>query len=54
MTELRALAHARQGPVFARIRIDPEALPFALPPADGVILATRFRRAVLGEDALYN
>ena len=52
--ELRDLAHARRGPVFARIRVDPETLPFALPPADGVILASRFRRAVLGEEALYN
>lgn len=54
VSELRDLAHAKRGPVFARVRIDPEALPFALPPADGVILATRFRRAVLGEEALYN
>lgn len=52
--ELRRLAHASEGPVFAAVKIDPEALPFALPPADGVILATRFRQAVLGDAALYN
>lgn len=54
VTELRRLAHAGEGPVFAAVKIDPEALPFVLPPADGVILTTRFRRAVLGEAALYN
>lgn len=54
VTELRRLAHEGTGPVFAAVKIDPEALVFALPPADGVILASRFRRSVLGEEALYN
>jgi hypothetical protein len=40
--------------VFALIKINPEALPFVMPPADGVILTTRFRQSVLGDEALYN
>ncbi len=54
VSELRRIAHAGAGPAFAQIKIDPEALPLVLPPSDGVILATRFRQAVLGEAALYN
>lgn len=54
VSEFRDLVHAGRGPVFARVKIDPEALPFVLPPADGVILTTRFRQAVLSEEALYN
>ena len=50
----RDLAHHGDGPVFAQIKINPEALYFVLPPADGVILTTRFRQAVLGDSALYN
>lgn len=51
---LRREIYEGQGPVFANVKIDPEALPFVLPPADGVILTTRFRQSVLGEAALYN
>jgi thiamine pyrophosphate-dependent acetolactate synthase large subunit-like protein len=54
VAKLRDLAHSGAGPVFAQVKIDPEALPFVLPPADGGILKNRFRVAVLGEDALYN
>jgi thiamine pyrophosphate-dependent acetolactate synthase large subunit-like protein len=54
VTQVRDLAHSGSGPIFAQVKIDPEALPFVLPPADGSILKTRFRLAVLGEDALYN
>ena len=54
VSELRRLAHAGEGPVYASVKIDPEALPFVLPPADGGILTTRFRQSVLGEAALYN
>ena len=54
VTELRDLAHQGQGPVFAQIKIQAEALVFVLPPADGGILTSRFRQSVLGEDALYN
>ena len=48
------LGLAEGRPVFALIKINPEALPFVMPPADGVILTTRFRQSVLGDEALYN
>jgi thiamine pyrophosphate-dependent acetolactate synthase large subunit-like protein len=51
---LRRAIYEGSGPVFACVKIDPEALPFVLPPADGVILTTRFRQSVLGDEALYN
>ena len=54
VAEIRDLAHHGGGPVFAQIKVNPEALVFVLPPADGVILTTRFRQAVLGDSALYN
>ena len=54
VSEIRDLAHHGDGPVFAQIKVNPEALVFVLPPADGVILTTRFRQAVLGDSALYN
>ena len=54
VTELRDLAHQGKGPVFAQIKIAPEALVFVMPPADGGILTTRFRQSVLGDEALYN
>ena len=54
VTEIRDLAHQGKGPVFALVKINPEALVFTLPPADGVILTTRFRQSVLGDEALYN
>ena len=54
VTSLRGLVHAGEGPVFAQVKIDPEALPFVLPPAEGAILKNRFRAALLGEEALYN
>jgi thiamine pyrophosphate-dependent acetolactate synthase large subunit-like protein len=54
VSELRDLAHKGAGLVFAQIKIAPEALPFVMPPADGVILTTRFRQAVLGDESLFN
>ena len=54
VTEIRDLAHQGKGPVFAQVKIHPEALVFVLPPADGGILTTRFRQSVLGDEALYN
>jgi thiamine pyrophosphate-dependent acetolactate synthase large subunit-like protein len=54
VTQIRDLAHAGKEPVFAQVKINPEALPFVLPPADGGILTTRFRQAVLGDASLYN
>ena len=54
VTEIRDLAHQGKGPAFAQIKINPEALRFVLPPADGGILTTRFRQSVLGDESLYN
>ena len=54
VTGIRDLAHEGRGPVFAQIKINPEALGFVMPPADGSILTTRFRQAVLGDDSLFN
>ena len=54
VTELRDLAHEGRGTAFAQIKINPEALVFVMPPADGVILTSRFRQSVLGDDALFN
>jgi thiamine pyrophosphate-dependent acetolactate synthase large subunit-like protein len=54
VTAIRDLTHQGKGPAFALIKISPEALPFVMPPADGVILTTRFRQSVLGDAALYN
>ena len=54
VSEIRDLAHQGDGPVFAQIKINPEALTFVMPPADGVILTTRFRQAVLGDSSFYN
>jgi thiamine pyrophosphate-dependent acetolactate synthase large subunit-like protein len=54
VTAIRDLAHQGTGPVFAQIKIDPEALVFVMPPADGGILTTRFRQSVLGDSSLFN
>src|SRR6188768_1384469 len=54
VSEIRDLVHQGKEPVFALVKINPEALVFTLPPADGVILTTRFRQSVLGDEALYN
>jgi thiamine pyrophosphate-dependent acetolactate synthase large subunit-like protein len=54
VTEIRDLAHEGNGPVFVAVKINPEALVFVLPPADGGILTTRFRQSVLGDESLYN
>ena len=54
VTELRDLAHEGRGTAFAQIKINPEALPFVMPPADGGILTSRFRQSVLGDEALFN
>jgi thiamine pyrophosphate-dependent acetolactate synthase large subunit-like protein len=54
VSELRNTVRGVEGPVFAQVKIDPEALPFVLPPAEGSILKNRFRVALLGEEALYN
>ena len=50
---LRDLAHAKAGPVFAQVKIDPEKLPLVLPPSDGSYLKHRMREAVLGPQAAH-
>ena len=54
VSEIRDLVHQGKGLVFALVKINPDALVFVMPPADGVILTTRFRQSVLGDDALFN
>lgn len=48
---LRQAIHTGKGPLFAVVKIDPEALPLALPPRDGAILSARFRGALMGPAA---
>jgi thiamine pyrophosphate-dependent acetolactate synthase large subunit-like protein len=52
--ELRNLVRSGEGPIFASVKIDPAPLPIVLPPSDGVILTTRFRRNLLGEASTFN
>ncbi|SAI01087.1 decarboxylase [Bordetella ansorpii] len=40
-----------QGPLLATIKVNTEPQPTALPPRDGPYLRSRFRTALLGEDA---
>jgi thiamine pyrophosphate-dependent acetolactate synthase large subunit-like protein len=47
--EVRTQLHARQGPLLAVVKVDPEDLPRVLPPRDGAWIARRFRQAVVGE-----
>jgi thiamine pyrophosphate-dependent acetolactate synthase large subunit-like protein len=54
VSELRELAHAGRATAYAQIKINPEALVFVMQPADGVILTSRFRQSVLGDEALFN
>jgi len=39
------------GPVFMQVKVVAEKIPLVLPPRDGGLLKTRFRRAVLGPQA---
>ena len=48
---VRELVYRAGGPNFATVKVVDEKLPLVLPPHDGVVLKTRFRRAVLGESA---
>ena len=48
---LRKLVHETPGPNFAVVKVAAEKLPLALPPRDGALLKTRFRRALLGPGA---
>ncbi|HXZ01937.1 MAG TPA: thiamine pyrophosphate-dependent enzyme [Stellaceae bacterium] len=48
---LRERLRARQGPLFAQIKIAADSPPLVLPPRDGGLLKTRFRAALLGPGA---
>jgi len=43
---------AAPGPIYHVIKVRAEKLDFVLPPKDGVHLKNRFRRALLGDDAV--
>lgn len=51
--DLRAALYKGAGPLFACVKVDPEKLPLVLPPSEGSVLKNRFRKALLGEAALY-
>jgi len=53
LSRLKKRIYAREGAVFAQIKIDAEKLPLVLPPRDGSLLKNRFRAALLGPDAAY-
>jgi thiamine pyrophosphate-dependent acetolactate synthase large subunit-like protein len=46
---LGAAIHSQPGPNFAAIKVQAEKLPLVLPPRDGALLKSRFRRALVGE-----
>jgi thiamine pyrophosphate-dependent acetolactate synthase large subunit-like protein len=48
---LRKAIHATRGPLFAQVKVRAEKLPLVLPPRDGGLLKSRFRKALLGEGA---
>jgi thiamine pyrophosphate-dependent acetolactate synthase large subunit-like protein len=48
LERLRELVYRKAGPNFATVKVVDEKLPLVLPPHDGVLLKTRFRRALLG------
>lgn len=42
------MIHKTPGPNFAAVKVVAEQVPLVLPPREGVLLKTRFRRALLG------
>ena len=48
---LPPLLHRAAGPVFAAVKVTPDAGPTVLPLRDGAAIRSRFRQAVLGEKA---
>jgi thiamine pyrophosphate-dependent acetolactate synthase large subunit-like protein len=51
LAALRDEIHRRPGPNFAVVKVIAEKIPIVLPPRDGALLKSRFRRALLGESA---
>jgi thiamine pyrophosphate-dependent acetolactate synthase large subunit-like protein len=48
---LRTAIHRAPGPLFAQVKVLAEKIPLVLPPRDGGLLKSRFRKALLGERA---
>jgi thiamine pyrophosphate-dependent acetolactate synthase large subunit-like protein len=48
---LRMTIHTAPGPNFAQVKVAAEKLPLVLPPREGALLKSRFRRALLGAGA---
>jgi thiamine pyrophosphate-dependent acetolactate synthase large subunit-like protein len=46
---IRDAIHGGEGPHFWQIKVSPEKIPLVLPPREGGVLKSRFRRALLGE-----
>jgi thiamine pyrophosphate-dependent acetolactate synthase large subunit-like protein len=51
LAALRAAIHRPGGPLFAQVKVVAEKIPLVLPPRDGGLLKSRFRKALLGEAA---
>lgn len=51
LAALRTAIHASAGPLFAQVKVVAEKIPLVLPPRDGGLLKSRFRKALLGEQA---
>ena len=51
LAALRSAIHRSAGPLFAQVKVVAEKIPLVLPPRDGGILKSRFRKALLGEQA---
>ena len=51
LAALRAAIHGAKGPHFAQIKVLAEKLPLVLPPRDGSLLKSRFRKALLGDQS---
>jgi thiamine pyrophosphate-dependent acetolactate synthase large subunit-like protein len=48
---LRRAVHQAPGPLFAQVKVVAEKIPLVLPPRDGGLLKSRFRKALLGDSA---
>ena len=51
VTALRGAIHLGTGPLFAQVKVVAEKIPLVLPPRDGGLLKSRFRKALLGAGA---
>ncbi len=51
LANLRRAIHGARGPLFSQVKVIAEKLPLVLPPRDGALLKSRFRKALLGNGA---